>query len=506
MSSKFKRSWSTRSTISSDSYWTKMCTYTTVKKAQIIDPKIALSHKAVMIGITAWILTGVFRDFNYVLSETPGTSVNPYIDQSGFYDQQTALQADPPWYCNNATTDYNFSATWRYEDNDCAFGLTLADVMTKTESAVFITTYFQDTPSDATKAAAAGLGAKNYFVPGVDQMMLHFDHSVITSWGTKVTNPSFDISAFGSDSTLRSYTRGTEVGIKLEDLLAMTGANLDAENGTPLYRITGLHVQMSIQYSNMHAGEPFEPDDVRGEGTVRYSPGVWTSLGPKIVYKTGNDGELHKFQRYHYVLRVSLEQGGSVGKFDFMTLLVNLAVASAMLGVAVTVVDTVSESLVGNFDDMKYDDRNDWMTLEALKAHALEQGILDKFAHESGLELLEDDVMRELKARAKAKQDKTKEAIRKSAMLGAGLAAGKKAFVGKAAAAAVSSNGGKAGVNGLASVRVAPAPMRGNMFRPPVSRSPSSIVSRMLDEQQAMGLQASAELRRLEDSESDRER
>jgi hypothetical protein len=263
---------------------------------------------------------------------------------------------------------------------------------------------------------------------------------------------------------------------------------------------------MSIQYSNMHAGEPFEPDDVRGEGTVRYSPGVWTSLGPKIVYKTGNDGELHKFQRYHYVLRVSLEQGGSVGKFDFMTLLVNLAVASAMLGVAVTVVDTVSESLVGNFDDMKYDDRNDWMTLEALKAHALEQGILDKFAHESGLELLEDDVMRELKARAKAKQDKTKEAIRKSAMLGAGLAAGKKAFVGEAAAAAVSSNGGKAGVNGLASVRVAPAPMRGNMFRPPVSRSPSSIVSRMLDEQQAMGLQASAELRRLEDSESDRER
>ena len=204
MSSKFKRSWSTRSTISSDSYWTKMCTYTTVKKAQIIDPKIALSHKAVMIGITAWILTGVFRDFNYVLSETPGTSVNPYIDQSGFYDQQTALQADPPWYCNNATTDYNFSATWRYEDNDCAFDLTLADVMTKTESAVFITTYFQDTPSDATKAAAAGLGAKNYFVPGVDQMMLHFDHSVITSWGTKVTNPSFDISAFGSDSTSRS--------------------------------------------------------------------------------------------------------------------------------------------------------------------------------------------------------------------------------------------------------------------------------------------------------------
>ena len=302
--------------ISSDSYWTKMCTYTTVKKAQIIDPKIALSHKAVMIGITAWILTGVFRDFNYVKTETPGMSVNPYIDQAGFYDQQTKLQAAPPWYCNNPKTDYNYSATWRYENNDCVFGLTLADVMTKTESAVFITTYFQDTPSDATSAAAAGLTAKNYFVPGVDKMMLWFDHSVITSWGTKVTNPSFDVTSFGSDAVLKSYTRGQEVGIKLEDLLAMTGANLDAENvasfGAPLYRITGLHVQMSVQYRNTHAGEAFDPDDVRGRGTVRYSPGVWASLGPKIVYKKGSDGELHKFQRYHYVLRVSLEQGGEV--------------------------------------------------------------------------------------------------------------------------------------------------------------------------------------------------
>ena len=496
----YSRSWSKRAMISSDSYWTKMCTYTTVKKAQIIDPKIALSHKAVMIGITAWILTGVFRDFNYVKTETPGMSVNPYIDQAGFYDQQTKLQAAPPWYCNNPKTDYNYSATWRYENNDCVFGLTLADVMTKTESAVFITTYFQDTPSDATSAAAAGLTAKNYFVPGVDQMMLWFDHSVITSWGTKVTNPSFDVTSFGSDAVLKSYTRGQEVGIKLEDLLAMTGANLDAENvasfGAPLYRITGLHVQMSIQYRNTHAGEAFDPDDVRGRGTVRYSPGVWTSLGPKIVYKKGSDGELHKFQRYHYVLRVSLEQGGEVGKFDFMTLLLNLAVASAMLGVAVTVVDTASEYLVGNFDDMKYDDRNDWMTLEALKAHALEQGILDKFAEDSGLELLEDDVMRDLKSRAQAKQERTKDALRKAAMVGAGLGGkGEKGGVGEKGGMALRALafGGKASANGSASGRVAPAPMRGNMFRPAPDRgtltpSPSSVVSRMLAEQRAMGL------------------
>ena len=198
-----------------------------------------------------------------------------------------------------------------------------------------------------------GLDRQELLRPGRRQDDVVVRPPVITSWGTKVTNPAFDVTSFGSDAVLKSYTRGQEVGIKLEDLLAMTGANLDAENvasfGAPLYRITGLHVQMSVQYRNTHAGEAFDPDDVRGRGTVRYSPGVWTSLGPKIVYKKGSDGELHKFQRYHYVLRVSLEQGGTVGRFDFMTLLVNLAVASAMLGVAVTVVDTASEYLVGNF-------------------------------------------------------------------------------------------------------------------------------------------------------------
>ena len=94
--------------ISSDSYWTKMCTYTTVKKAQIIDPKIALAqgcHDRNNRVDPA----GVFRDFNYVKTETPGMSVNPYIDQAGFYDQQTKLQAAPPWYCNNPKTDYNYS-------------------------------------------------------------------------------------------------------------------------------------------------------------------------------------------------------------------------------------------------------------------------------------------------------------------------------------------------------------------------------------------------------------
>ena len=120
-----------------------------------------------------------------------------------------------------------------------------------------------------------------------------------------------------------------------------------------------------------------------------------------MVWKADTAGKLHAFQRYHYALRVSFVFGGTVGVFDFFTLLVNLAVAMGMLGVAVTVVDAASEYLVSNFDDQKYDDRNDFMTLEALKEYALEQGILDRYAAKTGMELLDDDVMKAIRERSK---------------------------------------------------------------------------------------------------------
>ena len=93
-----------------------------------------------------------------------------------------------------------------------------------------------------------------------------------------------------------------------------------------------------------------------------------------------------------------------VGRFHDFTMLMNLAVAMGLLGVAVTV-DTAAEFLVGNFDDKKYDDRNDWMTLESLKAHALETGILEKFAKGNNVEILEDDVIIRLKEKALEKRN-----------------------------------------------------------------------------------------------------
>ena len=70
-------------------------------------------------------------------------------------------------------------------------------MLAKTESAVFITTYFQDTPVDSVSANAAGLYSSNAFVPGVDQMRLVWDHQVSTSWGDVANNPAIEFRRTG---------------------------------------------------------------------------------------------------------------------------------------------------------------------------------------------------------------------------------------------------------------------------------------------------------------------
>lgn len=401
-----------RREISADSFWTKLCTYTTVKKCQIVNAKIALSHKAMVLAVLVFIVSNLLIGFQYMLQETPNLVMNAYVEEAQYKATVARLKVSPPSFCDNPATNYTYSAAWTYNNNSCDFDLDMGDIFTKSEGSVYITTYFQDTPSDMVTANAAGLSAGNYFVPGVEALKLTFDHIMTTSWGDNAFNPELHLQASGDTTKNASFAAGQSVSVDIASLLGLAGANLDTKNANsggadtagPLYRLSGTHVRVAMTYSNMHIATPFDYT-VKTSGIASYTPGVWTSVGPKIVYKADSTGKLHKFERYHYTLRVSFVTTGAIGKPDAFATLTNLAVALGMIGVAVTVVDTACEYLVSNFDDMKYDNRNDWMTLESLKVHAVEEGILDRYAEENGLEILDTDVMkkaREAASRARA--------------------------------------------------------------------------------------------------------
>ena len=142
----------------------------------------------------------------------------------------------------------------------------------------------------------------------------------------------------------------------------------------PLFRLSGTHVKINRRVRK-HARRAADDHETKAFADVSFTTGgVWTSLGPKMVWKADAAGKLPRSSGTTTSLRVSFVFGRIWASLTF-TLAVNLAVAMGMLGVAVTVVDAASEYLVSNFDDQKYDDRNDFMTLEALKEYALRAAI-----------------------------------------------------------------------------------------------------------------------------------
>ena len=116
-------SWGKRDMVSMDSTWTKLCTYTTVKKCSIVDAKIAISHKAVTLAIISYIIWNLIVSHGYMKQEQPSAVVNAYVDQAGYYAAAASLKNAPPAYCDNPDTDFDYGGGWVYENNQCDFDL-----------------------------------------------------------------------------------------------------------------------------------------------------------------------------------------------------------------------------------------------------------------------------------------------------------------------------------------------------------------------------------------------
>jgi hypothetical protein len=180
----------------------------------IVNPKIGIGHKLTLLGVVLYNVLNLIVGFGYMLQETPNAVVNTYVEQAEYKTAVAGLKARYPSYCNNSATDYNFSTTWTYTDNRCDFDLEMGVILILGENAVFITTYFEDTPSNPVAAAAAGLSAGNYFVPGVEAMELSFSHTVSTSWGLHALNPELNLHALGDSKNHATFSSGQSVTVK----------------------------------------------------------------------------------------------------------------------------------------------------------------------------------------------------------------------------------------------------------------------------------------------------
>ena len=455
-----------RAQLSPASIWKAMCSYTTVKQMTITNPKIGLTHKFLMlcvIGYIAYTLTfhhgymkvrsiqfffthrpvSTFDRVPFQLTdelflygtalkfEKPLNSVTSFVEDTNWATEQAAYAASPPWYCDNAATDFTYSAAYAYTNNGCDTTTVLGDVLVKGDSAKYITTYYRDVPANVTEATAAGLYAENNFIPGVENVYVSFNHVLETSWGHSEANAKFTIAGV-------TFAKGETVKIKLRcapfkllfihpfwtlfvstfdrvlfrlrpknhhpprsDLLTYAGMNLDSKhaNNDVYYRLSGLHVMIEMKYSNVQSSfANLFNHEYYCDAKLVSVENKFNSLGPKMVYrKDYNTNFLHKFERYPQTIRLSFVNAGEVGIFDMFTLGLEIAVALGLIAVADVVVDNFSNLFIDNFYDIKYDTSNDWLTTESLKQHALETGILDRFAEEVGAKIISEKSIAKLR-------------------------------------------------------------------------------------------------------------
>lgn len=79
-------------------------------------------------------------------------------------------------------------------------------------------------------------------------------------------------------------------------------------------------------------------------------------------------------------------------------------------------IDNVCTYFLDRFVDMRVDNRNDWLTVEALKERAIEDGLLHSYCERTGERVLETDIVREARERSEAAKQKSSEQVVSAAL------------------------------------------------------------------------------------------
>ena len=248
-----------------------MLVHKSPKLQMIDDPKVVITQYVVSAVVIVYFLFNIFQNFGYWKLETPYGSTNMWAEG---YDASN----DAGLCSRLADYDFVYSPTWTYENNKCR-QFTYGEVMRKLEDGGFyIQTYVSDTVSTYTDCAEDGAGCRNvssvstnYFVPGVDDIEIFVEHGfTAVQRGVSKLMPKTTVWKKSGDwkdtknKEEESFSEEKPFKMKLRDLLKLAGVDsIDAPNyagavadseGTPAYRMTGMVIELQIDYTNKIPG------------------------------------------------------------------------------------------------------------------------------------------------------------------------------------------------------------------------------------------------------------
>lgn len=325
--------------------------YSTLKIVTIRDRRLGMLHYLLQLGIFIYIIVWtIIIQRRYLLSEIPFGSIRSTLQEPAWIDASTVpycLQQQPKYVNrNNYNCTYMLGRDSQYPpaEKDSIFVTTrIKDIYlapppncTSGVSATGVPTDFACAPSTTASSTT------RYYIAAVEKYTVYIEHAVygqitdITATnenlkGTLTFNDGSEDLVFGPGSNVR---KGTGDVFAVDLLLKAAGiSSLDSDstiNAANTMRYDGLLVLVAINYENRQS----DVSSLKYRYSLHVLPGVdVVNMEPSTVV----DGQV--FQRSVYGIRFMFIVAGTIGKFDFPTLLTSVVSGLVLLKVASTIVD-----------------------------------------------------------------------------------------------------------------------------------------------------------------------
>jgi len=333
------------------------------------------------------ILWDLVQSEQYVEHLLPDGAVNPWVEPGAM-----GRNDKMPQYCSNKDL-YAYSEHFVLDRPVCRKHH-YTELFHKTPTTVSVTSsYIEEVrtgwpcaASDASSRAAACTGAVSedglqcecvetqaFYPSGIEDLDIVFQHF----YTLDTPGENFNVkgnSLYDVDTTLVAhngsevkYKAGTNIAIRLSDLLARAEVSLDALNPSvasdyrndsvyPRFRSTGVRIEIGLHYNNRddktrRPGLARNPSEVQ-QGMKAYahigSPSLgWSTIGPTPSFRehpVGPDGNATyvKVSQYNMVVLINFTSTGKVFRFKFHEFLVALIGAVVLIEIARSFTDAIT--------------------------------------------------------------------------------------------------------------------------------------------------------------------
>jgi hypothetical protein len=417
--------------------------YLTEKRTLIRDWRLALLYYALIGLVLAYVGITLINGKSYIMTEVPTGVSTAWGKRHFLYDgtlsddglkfyasQKTAKGKENcvPLTDGNCTLleDYKFNYSASYVYNNITFGYFNAEEMisklpngnvlffathvhqslvaryeaTNTTNGTYTCTNatikenFDEADAIIIEGRCTHMKEYNYFVPGMEECTLAFDHSYDTTSGMYAgTKPKTYVQKKDSDVNKFEFAPGDSVSLTMKEWLdlagvdldkpfdeqprnftgtleGLTGAGADSTETTPVNstgkypypRLTGVRLNILVRYFNydLHKEVHTDVGDDSVYAIVTVSPVLgWFSKGQEITYRSktddlndpinATDGQPRGYYQdmYKYGILFDIQQNGLVGQLDPVFIILTLTSGLVLLGVAGTIVSLMAKFGMG---------------------------------------------------------------------------------------------------------------------------------------------------------------